>query len=923
MLQLSHAYQDEANLKAFIDKHELHSKTGLIQVYSGCPQKSTEPMIKLLEQELANFKIIGVSTSGEIFDGQAQEETIVIDFLVTEHNTQIHTIYLNEHTEPASLVLKSLLAHRKPVLAIVFSNALHSSPEPFLKALNSCFPNMVITGGNAGDNEQFTRTYVSSGSQFYDTGSVCAFLSGDTLSVKQQVLLGWDAIGPTFKVTKANGNHLYSLDELPVMEVYKKYIGPNVDINFPNSAMEFPLLVKRGVERLLRAPVGLTDDGDIIFAGDLQEGDLVSFSFADPEQLIENSPTLDNTVAQAMLMFGCAARKSYLGPLNPHEVKRIAGRSKGAGAFLYGEFSSSGANIQLHNLSQTITFLSESSDVCIKAVTSQERKAANSLMNLAHLARTTGNELNESLNFLKQHHFALDYSAIVSMTNPEGIITYVNRKFEEISGYSRDELLGQTHQIIRHPKMPESLFKNLWETITNKKPWQGVIRNRRKDGSSYFVKTVIVPILDDNGKIEKFLSIRTDITDVVNAKETIQQQQCHPLTHCPNRIRLLDDLNRSKIDCVALYDVKKFKVLNDHWGFKYGDTLIKAIVAGLGAVAAQNNCRLYHINGALFAVTPRQPECLADFEHRVMEIKYLAEENDVLIDDHHHEINFSVGTGYSSSRPVAYAESALLEAKDDCLAHSVVTRKDSETKYDFYFWLKETKLALEEGRIIAVFQEIRALKQQTSGKKKYEALARLQTKDGNLISPAHFLTPLKSTRYYRLFTRVIIDTAIEQSIDAAADICVNVSAQDLYDNDTVEYIQASLSRNRSASIIFEITESEAIKDFVTVDSFIRKMRALGAQIAIDDFGSGYSNFAYLIEIKPDFLKIDGSIISRITENDNSRHVTRGIVEMAKSMGIATVAEFVSSEPILTAVQQCGVNFVQGYYIGKPSPFLDY
>ncbi len=120
-------------------------------------------------------------------------------------------------------------------------------------------------------------------------------------------------------------------------------------------------------------------------------------------------------------------------------------------------------------------------------------------------------------------------------------------------------------------------------------------------------------------------------------------------------------------------------------------------------------------------------------------------------------------------------------------------------------------------------------------------------------------------------------------------------------------------------MIFEITESEAIQDFNSVADFIKQVRKFGAKIAIDDFGSGYSNFAYLVEIKPDYIKIDGSIIKTIVKNENSRLVTKSIIDMARSLNIKTIAEFVSEQDILDCLTELNVDMVQGFHIAHPLP----
>ena len=134
-------------------------------------------------------------------------------------------------------------------------------------------------------------------------------------------------------------------------------------------------------------------------------------------------------------------------------------------------------------------------------------------------------ELEESNKLLTEYKKAVDASAIVSKTDIHGKITYVNRRFVEISGYSREELIGKSHNLIRHPDMPNDFFQNLWSTIKSKKIWQGIMKNRKKDGSYYVVDAAIAPILDTNNNITEFIAMRADITDIVKAKEAALQAE--------------------------------------------------------------------------------------------------------------------------------------------------------------------------------------------------------------------------------------------------------------------------------------------------------------------------------------------------------------------------------------------------------------
>lgn len=127
------------------------------------------------------------------------------------------------------------------------------------------------------------------------------------------------------------------------------------------------------------------------------------------------------------------------------------------------------------------------------------------------------------MQLLEQYKLALDIGAIVSKSDRYGVITYANDEFVRISKYGRDELIGRPHNILSHPDMPKSAFKEMWDTIKfAKKPWKGIVKNRAKDGSSYWVKTLVMPLLSPENEVEEYISIRTDITEVISKEEKIQ-----------------------------------------------------------------------------------------------------------------------------------------------------------------------------------------------------------------------------------------------------------------------------------------------------------------------------------------------------------------------------------------------------------------
>ena len=134
-------------------------------------------------------------------------------------------------------------------------------------------------------------------------------------------------------------------------------------------------------------------------------------------------------------------------------------------------------------------------------------------------------EISEKTQLLKQYKNTVDRSSIVSKTNAKGIITYVNEAFCELSGYTQDELIGKSHNVVRHPDMDSSIFKDMWNNIKDlKKPWTGIVKNKKKDGNPYWVQTIINPILDNKNNIVEYIGIRTDITQIEETKEYLKKQ---------------------------------------------------------------------------------------------------------------------------------------------------------------------------------------------------------------------------------------------------------------------------------------------------------------------------------------------------------------------------------------------------------------
>ncbi|HHD72468.1 MAG TPA: bifunctional diguanylate cyclase/phosphodiesterase, partial [Epsilonproteobacteria bacterium] len=274
----------------------------------------------------------------------------------------------------------------------------------------------------------------------------------------------------------------------------------------------------------------------------------------------------------------------------------------------------------------------------------------------------------------------------------------------------------------------------------------------------------------------------------------------------------------------------------------------------------------------------------------------------------------------------------LLENADLLLKQAKGRYRDTIAVYSDHLELKENarmnidvtrevKEALESKGIIAWFQPIVDLQ---SGKTvKFEALARMKTADGTVKGPAQFLSVAKKTPYYYRITRMMIQHVFEAMQDTSYYFSVNIGMRDLEDEKLMDVLRETLTQNSHFAhrLEIELLESEELDDLRLVRTLIEELKALGCTIAIDDFGSGYSNFSYIMNLNADVLKIDGSLISTMLENEISYQTVKTIADFAKNMGLAVVGEFVATKETAAALKKMGICCGQGYYFAKPSERL--
>jgi PAS domain S-box-containing protein len=546
---------------------------------------------------------------------------------------------------------------------------------------------------------------------------------------------------------------------------------------------------------------------------------------------------------------------------------------------------------------------------------------------------TMSEKLTENISFLDGYKRAIDTSSIVSKTDSKGIITYVNKMFCDVSGYKETELLGRSHNIIRHPNMSKEVFKEMWETIQSKKIWKGIIKNQNRDGSSYIVNATILPVLDSNEEIIEYVAVRHDITELENSKEEIKKQRTDLLTGLPNRNQLVVDLKTAIKPILFYLNIDDFSGFNDFYGSDIGDDVLINLSHTLEKIQEKKYFQLYKLQADQFILLFQEgylannnfklffKELIGDIEKQIENLN-LTNQNRISI-----SMTGGVATYYAHDdyqKLILYANIARKKAQAQhkkvlLFEHSMRKSEDYAQNIE---WIRKIKEAIDEDRVVTYYQPI--LNNKTKEIVKYETLVRMLDKEGVPVSTWIFLEIAQRAKLYPQVTKIVIDKAFKTFENQPNyEFSINLTVDDILSKETTNYIYEKLKNYPNAhNVIFEITESEEINDYRIINTFIERIKKYGVKIAIDDFGSGYANFEHIISLDADFIKIDGSLIKNIDTDKNAKIITEAIISFSKKLGRKTITEYVHNEKIYQIVKELGADYSQGFYFGAPSPNIE-
>ncbi|RUO81525.1 hypothetical protein CWI84_01855 [Idiomarina tyrosinivorans] len=388
------------------------------------------------------------------------------------------------------------------------------------------------------------------------------------------------------------------------------------------------------------------------------------------------------------------------------------------------------------------------------------------------------------------------------------------------------------------------------------------------------------------------------------------------LKNIPDKKALLKRLQQSPQKCVGVVDIRQFRTITNFYGVEFGDALLHAFSDVATDYFKRQQCELFHLYGDKFAVVSLNAIPAPLFERKMLRFYDHATATPLLVNHVDIALELAMGMGVGSQHTLALAESALEKAKQQYTSHRVQTMTEREFRaLTPRRWMEFIQRGFDERCIKNYYQKI---ERYDASLTYYEALVRLDL--GNtILTPDQFLPHAKTTRYYAQITRKVVGQAITDSVAHNIKISVNLCAEDVSNPETVAFILQGLAHHPTARLIFEISETESVRDTDKMHEFMKAVRAAGGEIAIDDFGVGFSNFTRLIDLSPNYLKIDGSIVQKVMKSAACAAIFMGIFDICSELRIPIVAEYVDSPELSLHLQQLEIDFQQGFYHGQPAP----
>jgi PAS domain S-box-containing protein/diguanylate cyclase (GGDEF)-like protein len=508
----------------------------------------------------------------------------------------------------------------------------------------------------------------------------------------------------------------------------------------------------------------------------------------------------------------------------------------------------------------------------------------------------------------------------VVITDKNNHIVEVNPAFEKIYGFCESDVLGKNPNILSSGVQGHLFYQQLWHELIRKDQWRGEIINKHQNGTLVSQWMSITVIRDDQGEIQNYLSIISDLTALKSAQQQVVDMAFYDsVTRLHNKTYLEQQIlaNEEKYSLLLL-NINNFSYINTAYGFNVGDKILATIANTLANNFSDHET--FRLNSDEFGLLFEGDINIAEQIKIIQQYFY---NTLIQVDDISLHIAFTYGAAHGKEHLLHNSTLALKQAKTLGKNRYHVFDVESElvdnsTREGFIASNNLLHSALELDQLTPYFQGIYDNQNQTI--QKFEVLARI-VKGDEVISPYHFLDTAKLSGLLPEITRVILDKSFKIMSNYDYTFSLNITEDDLSQDYLLAYlaektVQYNIPPQR---IILEILEGVSAAGKKNHIKQLNELKANGYLLAIDDFGTEYSNFERILELDIDFLKIDAKYIKNIDLNEKSYEITRAITFFARNANIPCVAEFVHNDSVQAVVKSLGIDYSQGYYFSEPSP----